>query len=338
MKLHDILKQHIKKANIPKLQDKILLHIHQHQSIEEKSTKRLRFNAFLALKLTSITLLIFGMSLYLMSYRDDQIYAFSAYDTVMMQATSTAYAIFETLESPIDMPVSQTTHISLVRQELKTMISYQLLFERWIVSNIPNHIKNNDDDQYILDFELQDDNNQKLPMRMHVTKQFKDFKKDEFSFEGQINQLTIKGETLHQNQAHTLLLHIQKGDQAVSITYDDKNQTFDFKITDNQTEIQSFSYHIDYDQFDRATVYVHYEKDGLTNHLVMTRSHRTRSFQIKYAMTSEAVTYQGSMNIVLKWMPKPRIDITLIFDDGQQFSYTFDRPQRNIDENQLTYQ
>lgn len=328
MKLKDNLKQHIQQAVIPNVGDNIIQRM-QHETLQENKNVMYWLHPFRVLKMATMLFMITGISLLFINNRENQTYAFSQYEDVLMQASNTAFALYEDDRQTIEEPVSTVEHVSLVQQELKTMIRYHLIFERLLVSKKPLNVeKINKERGFQLNFEYIDLEENVLPIALNIEKNVFNEQKDEFDFEGNFDKFELSGETRLVGSTHHLEVSITQSLFEIKIVYEDDTQTYHIEIFKDEENIQNFTYQVTYDTFNRPKISLTYQHESIMNTFELSHNMIKKQTNIVYNIQSNENIYEGDISIELKRIPNLRFVVTLTLDDGQTFTYQFNKPSR----------
>ena len=326
MRIKTYIQSKINKADIPRLQDLIMSRMKDIDLIQKKKRK-LVIHPFFALKLISSFMIILGLSLVILPLFDSEVEAFTSYDEVMILSSTSVYALYETYISPVEDDVS-FAHVMTLRSQLKTMITYAYTFERLIQTEGNFNIeKSQKDTRYQLYFEAEDGLKDRLPFQMEVEKAFKNDKRDQFAFAGQFQLFEIEGDVIYDIDRHILKVSYVKESFQVRISYDNKTSQFDVDMYTGDEIIQSFSYYIDYDLFERPTLHMSYDHEGVSTNVVINRSIISKEMTLSYTMLSNGQTFKGliTINIIGGLIPRYTMDIP--FEDGETIRFQFIRPK-----------
>lgn len=316
----------LSKTHIPNAKDAIMMRM-QDVDLVIKQSKRAFINSLLALKMMSSFLIVLGITLVLLPTFESEVKAFTSYDEVMMLSSTSVYALYEAYMTPVEDDVS-FTHVITLRSQLRTMIKYAYTFERLIQTEGNFKLeKTRSDTRYELKFEAIDAFNDRLPFHMDVEKSFKNNQRDQFDFRGLFQSFNVEGDVSFEKDRHMVKITFVKDAFQVKVIYDDKISTYEIELYEKNDVIQTFTFFVDYDVFDRPTLHLSYDKEDVETDLIISRSIISQEMTIAYAIKNLESTYEGliTVNVMEGMMPKFLIQVT--FEDGQTLRFQFIRPK-----------
>jgi hypothetical protein len=138
----------------------------------------------------------------------------------------------------------------------------------------------------------------------------------------------MSGETRLVQSKHELNVSVKNGSFEINVMYQEDTQTYHIYIVKEGKSIQQFAYQVTYDSFNRPKVSITYTNASITNTFELSHVNIRKQTTIAYRIRSNQNSYQGVISVELKWMPNPRFIVTLRLDDGQTFTYQYNRPNR----------
>jgi hypothetical protein len=314
------------KTNIPDTKDAIMMRM-KHIDLEVKQSKKVLIHPFFFLKIVSSFMIILGLSLLALPLFDTKVEAFTSYDEVMILSSTSVYALYESHMSPIEDDMS-FAHVITLRSQLRTMIRYAYTFERLIQTEDNFNIeKNQTNNRYELQFEAVDALKSSLPFQIDVEKSFKSNKRDQFEFNGQFQSFDVLGDVSYEKDRHIVRVTYVKDSFQVKVTYDNETRTYEVEMIVDNTIMSSFSFFITYDLFDRPTLHMTYDEDGIKTDLVIHRSVISQEMTIEYVMQNDDTIFKGLITIQVLGGIIPRYMIEINFEEGDTLRFQFIRPK-----------
>lgn len=326
MNIKTYIQSKLHKTHIPHTKDLIMMRIKDIE-IVMKPKKRMWIDPFLALKTISSFMIIIGMTLVLLPSFDSDVEAFTSYDEVMVLSSTSVYALYEAYITPVEDDISMA-HVMTLRTQLRTMIKYAYTFERLIQTEGNFNIKKNlSETRYELDFFAIDAFNDRLPFQMRVEKAFKNNQRDQFDFSGQFESFDIQGDVSYEKDRHMVNVSYVKDAFQVKVTYDDLLSTYQMDLYEGNTIIQTFTFFIDYDAFERATLNLSYAKDNIDTNLIISQSIISQEMTIEYEIENQNDIYKGLITVNVTGGILPKYIIEILFEDGETMRFQFIRPK-----------
>lgn len=326
MNIKTFIQSKVSQTHIPNTKDAIMMRM-QDVDLVKKQKKSSFVNPLLALKMMSSIMIVLGITLVLLPTFESEVEAFTSYDEVMILSSTSVYALYEAYMTPVEDDVS-FAHVITLRSQLRTMIKYAYTFERLIQTEGNFKLeKTRSDTRYELEFEAIDAFNNRLPFHMDVEKSFKNNQRDQFEFRGQFQSFDVEGDVRFEKDRHLVKVSYIKDSFQVKVIYDDKISTYEIELYEENNVIQTFTFFVDYDVFDRPTLHLSYDKADVETDLIISRSIISKEMTIAYAIKNLESTYEGliTVNVMGGMMPKFLIQVT--FDDGQTLRFQFIRPK-----------
>lgn len=320
MRLKSIIKSLAKKSEIPQISKSILKNIN--------INKRKNYFNFrmLTLQISSILIFLIGFFIFINNFQSN-IYAFSNYDEVLMNATKIAYS-YEEMEEEQSL-ISITTfneeqYIKLLREEMPMLSKFVSKFESILFSNKKNYSKSIFEKNINYSFNYMDFNNESFDHDIKLSKKFRNNNEDRFDFNGKINsEFEFEGSTDYDQNRHLFNIEIRMKKFTFNISYDDESREYKKTVFFNENHILEYYFVISYDKYDLPKVEIDYTRENSNISIIISRNFKKKGIKIEYDIDKD-ILMQGYMIITLKGKMKYNLEI---FDDsGISFEYDYYRP------------
>jgi hypothetical protein len=326
MNLKKRLQMNKKTSDIPQLQVSIL---HEIGVVYESSTSQ-RSIPRLAFQLTTLLIIMSSMLIFGIQEVSNDIYAFEAYDEVMVTATSTAYNFYDLYLLGDEDTLS---HQEVVLEELPYMMQYFRLFESILSTQKAFELTKEDDangTNYA--FELTDLTSNTRRLTMRIKKDMMTSRKDEFTFNGTLdNHFDMSGSTRFDNDVHIVDMTIDMNELMFDFEYNDDSKTYHMVVSDDVTVILDIMFELTYDAYQIPSLTMSYVRGDMVATIDVKRSFRLGGFLINYDLTDE-INYQGDIELTFNMMTRKYM-VRVIQSNDEVYQYTFDRPEFIHEEN-----
>ena len=318
----------IQKASIPDVSSKI-----QSQLPSVKATPHTLFNRMKSpfiLQFSAFLLLLMGVFMFSYQQSESQIYAFTDYEEVMGISTGLIRTYFEESmieNAPLSMSVSS---VDVIDQEINLMVQHIILVEKMVMTQrkvIQSKRMNESKEIYDVSFEtIQQD---MVTYELELEKNYQQFKKDIFAFEGNFDNINISGYTTFDNVSHHLYVSAQKTSKEVTIEYDSESKNFIIGFMEDNVKVREFEYQLIRNNFDIPTLNIAYTNQSRSVNLTLNYLPMMRKIHVSYEIIGASITYRGTFQMGYQMMNGMTLVITGKTEDHQLFNYEFRRFQRN---------
>lgn len=318
----------IQKASIPDVSSKI-----QSQLPSVKTTHHTFFNSVKSpfiLQFSAFLLLLLGVLMFSYQQSESQIYAFSDYEEVMGISTGLIRTYFEESmieNAPLSMSVSS---VDVIDQEINLMVQHIILVEKMVMTQrkvIQSKRMNESKEIYDVSFEtIQQDI---VTYELELEKNYQQFKKDIFAFEGNFDNINISGYTTFDNESHQLYVNAQKTSKEVTIEYDSESKNFIIGFMEDNVKVREFEYQLTRNNFDIPTLNIAYTNQLRTVNLIINYLPIMRKIHVSYEIIEASNTYRGNFQMGYQMINGMTLVITGKTEDHRLFNYEFRRFQRN---------
>lgn len=318
----------IQKASIPDVSSKI-----QSQLPSVKTTHHTLFNRVKSpfiLQFSAFLLLLLGVLMFSYQQSESQIYAFSDYEEVMGISTGLIRTYFEESmieNAPLSMSVSSD---DVIDQEINLMVQHIILVEKMVMTQrkvIQSKRMNESKEIYDISFEtIQQD---MVTYELELNKNYQQFKKDVFAFEGYFDDINITGYTTFDNVSHQLYISAQKTSKEVTIEYDSESKNFIIGFMEDSAKVREFEYQLTRNNFDIPTVKIAYINQSRSVNLTLNYLPMMRKIHVSYEIIDASNAYLGTFQMGYQMMNGMTIMISGKTEDHHIFNYEFSRFQRN---------
>jgi hypothetical protein len=169
----------------------------------------------------------------------------------------------------------------------------------------------------------------RITYELELEKNYQQFKKDVFAFEGSFDDINISGYTTFDNTSHQLFVSAQKTSKEVRIEYDSESKNFNIGFMEDSAKVREFEYQLTRNNFDIPTVSIVYENQLRTVNLVINYLPLMRKVHVSYEIIDASNAYLGTFQMGYQMMNGMTIMISGKTEDHRIFNYEFSRFQRN---------
>ena len=318
----------IQKASIPDVSSKI-----QSQLPSVKTTPHTLFNRVKSpfiLQFSAFLFLLLGILMISYQQSESQIYAFSDYEEVMGISTGLIRTYFEDSmigDAPLSMSISSD---DVIDQEISLMVQHIILVEKMVMTQRKViESKQWIESKEIYDVSFETIHQDRITYELELEKNYQQFKKDVFAFEGSFDDINISGYTTFDNTSHQLFVSAQKTSKEVRIEYDSESKNFNIGFMEDSAKVREFEYQLTRNNFDIPTVSIVYENQLRTVNLVINYLPLMRKVHVSYEIIDASNAYLGTFQMGYQMMNGMTIMISGKTEDHRIFNYEFSRFQRN---------
>lgn len=326
MNLKKMLQLNKKTSDIPQLQSRILneLGVVHETSTSKRSLSRLVF------QLTTLILIMSSALIFGFQEVSNNIYAFEAYDEVLMTATSTAYQVYDLYQN--DTTNQTMSSQDVIVGELPYMVRYFRMFEAILSTQKAFELQKEEIDEGTnYSFEWMDMTSNVRRINMMIQKDMMNARKDEFKFNGFVGvEFQVSGSTTFDGSSHALRLSFTANLMTFEFDYQDNTKTYQLRVINEQTTVLDITFELAYDAYNIPTLSIHYERNGIIGDIDIVRSFRLRGFHIEYSI-NDGDFYEGDIELMYMKMMRQYL-LRVIESDGTSYQYTYDRPEFIQDE------
>ena len=326
MKLKKMLQLNKKTSDIPQLQSRILneMGVIYETSTTKRSIPRLVF------QLTTLILFMSGALMFGIQEVSNNIYAFEAYDEVLMTATSTAYQVYDLYQN--DTTDEMMSSQDVIVGELPYMVRYFRMFEAILSTQKAFELQKEEIYEGTnYSFEWMDMTSNVSRIHMMIQKDMMNARKDEFNFNGFVgDEFQVSGSTKFDGSAHVLSLSLNTELMTFIFNYDDETKTYQLQVNYEQSTVLDITFDLAYDTYNIPTLSIHYERNGIIGDIDIVRSFRLGGFHIEYSI-NDGDLYEGDIELIYVMMMRQYL-IRVIESDGTRYQYTYSRPEFIQDE------
>lgn len=318
----------IQKASIPNVSSKI-----QSQLPSVKTTHHTLFRGIKSpfiLQFSAFLLLLLGVSMFSYQQSESQIYAFSDYEEVMGISTGLIRTYFDD-SVIVDVPLSMSTSsYDVIDQEINLMVQHIILVEKMVMTQrkvIQRKRMNASKEIYDVSFETSQQD--MVTYELELEKNYQQFKKDVFAFEGNFDDINISGYTTFNNAYHHLYVSAQKTSKEVTVEYDSESKNFMIRFVEENVKVREFEYQLIRNNFDMPTLRIAYTNQSRTVNLTLNYLPMMRKIHVSYEIIEASNTFLGLFQMGYRMMNGMTLLISGKTEDQQTFNYEFSRFQKN---------
>ncbi len=317
----------IQKASIPDVSSKIQSQLPSVKTTQHPFLNRMR-SPFI-LQFSAFLVLLLGVAMFSYQQSESQVYAFSDYEEVMGVSTGVMRTYFE--ESIINdepLTVSMSSY-DVIDQEIKLIVQHIILVEKMVMTQRKViESKRLIESKEIYDVSFETINQDMITYELELEKNFQQYKKDVFAFEGRFDDIDISGYTTFDNTSHQLYMSAQKINKEATIEYDSESKIFKIEFMEDDVKVRAFEYQLTRNNFDIPTLMISYENQSRTINLTLNYIPMMMKIHASYEIIEDEDQYQGTFYMSYQMMNRMMLIITGETEDHQIFNYEFSRFQR----------